>query len=71
MNELLERLNSIDGAYFDFVSAIEHYAKKKPDRLERVLGFLRSHPEASLSDVIEFVSEQADFYEDAAQVKVS
>ena len=34
MNELLERLNSIDGAYFDFVSAIEHYAKKKPDHLE-------------------------------------
>ena len=69
MDELMLLLNNIDDAYFDFVSAIAHYAEKKPSRLKKVLAFLKSNPDAKSSDIIKFVSEQKDFFEDAAYLK--
>ena len=66
MQELIEKLNAIPNSYFDFVSAIVSYTKKKPERLKTVLQFLNENPEASSSDVICFVANQPDFAEDAA-----
>ena len=65
MQELIEKLNSIPNSYFDFVSAIVSYAKKKPERLKSVLQFLDENPDASSSDVIYFVSTREDFGEDS------
>ena len=70
MEELVCLLNRVDDSYFDFVSAMIHYAEKKPDRLRRVLDYIKNNPNALSSDIIKFVSEQEDFYEDAAYMNV-
>lgn len=70
MEELTELLNEIEDSYEDFVLAITHYSKKNTSRLDAVLDFLRDNPYAKSSDVIGFVSNQSDFVEDAAYVKV-
>lgn len=71
MEELKALLNNISDSYYDFVSAMIHYAKKKKTREDALLGFIKSNPDATSSDVIEFVSNQEDFFEDAAYMKVS
>lgn len=70
MGELSALLNEIEDSYFDFVSAILHYAEKKPERQEALLSFLHGNPAASSSDVVRFVSDQPDFHEDAAYMQV-
>lgn len=70
MNELSALLNNIEDAYFDFVSAILHYAEKKPSRFEAVLGYIKANPNVKSSDVVKFVSNQPDFFEDAAYIDV-
>lgn len=70
MEELISILNNINNSYEDFVTAIAHYAAKKPSRSEAVLGFLYTHPDATTSDVVKFVSDQPDFMEDAAYMQV-
>lgn len=70
MNELAELLNGIEDAYYDFVSAILHYAEKKESRCEALLTFIRSNPGVKSSDVVKFVSDQPDFYEDASYMNV-
>lgn len=70
MNELSELLNGIEDAYFDFVSAILRYAEKNTSRQNVLLAYLKDHPEARSSDVVKFVSDQPDFFEDAAYVQV-
>ena len=66
MEELKSLLNSIEDTYEDFVSGILHYAGKSSERTGAVLSFLKNHPEATSSDVVKFVSDRPDFYEDAA-----
>ncbi|MBR3103700.1 MAG: hypothetical protein IKQ27_12965 [Lachnospiraceae bacterium] len=66
MEELLYRLNRVEDSYYDFVSAMARYAEKKPERLNKLLMFIKDNPTAKSSDIIEFVSDQADFFEDAA-----
>jgi hypothetical protein len=70
MNELSELLNNIEDSYFDFVSAILHYAEKKPSRLDTVVKYIKTHPNVKSADVVKFVSDQPDFFEDAAYTKV-
>ena len=70
MEELTRMLNDVNDAYYEFVTAILHYAEKKPSRLEMVKQFLMTHKNASSSDIIKFVSEQPDFTEDIAYEKV-
>jgi hypothetical protein len=69
MNELSALLNSIEDAYFDFVSAMLHYAEKKESRQETLLAYLKANPYVKSSDVVKFVSEQPDFFEDAAFIQ--
>lgn len=70
MEELTALLNNIEDSYFDFVSAMVHYAEKKQSRLDAMMDFLKANPSAKSSDVVRFVSEQKDFLEDAACLKV-
>ncbi|MBE5913528.1 MAG: hypothetical protein E7274_05660 [Pseudobutyrivibrio ruminis] len=71
MEELTVLLNNVPDSYFDFVSAMVHYAQKKQSRLDALLNFLNSNPDVSSSDIVKFVSEQADFFEDAAYMSAS
>lgn len=64
MEELVKILNEMPESYFGFVAGIVAYAKKKPERLEKVLNYLNSSDELSCSDVVEFVMSQPDFHED-------
>ena len=41
MTELKEILENIDDSYKDFVDAICHYAQKTPERLERLMNYLK------------------------------
>lgn len=70
MEELISILNNLNNSYDDFVTAITHYASKKPSRLEAVLAFLKANPDVTTSDVVKFVSDQPDFMEDAAYMQV-
>lgn len=66
MQELTMLLTNIEDSYYDFVSAMLGYAKKKPLREKKLIDFIKDNSSAKSSDVIRFVSCQADFYEDAA-----
>lgn len=66
VEELKKLLWNVNDAYYGFVVAIIVYAKKKPERLRAVIDFIKSHADANSSDILEFVSNQPDFYEDAA-----
>lgn len=65
MEELLARLNNVEDAYYGFVGAVLTYVKKKTSRYDEVLNFLDSNPGAHSSDILDFISKQDDFYEDA------
>ncbi len=58
-----------DDTYFDFISAIVHYAEKKESRKRKLIQLIKNNPNITSSDVIRFVSEQKDFFEDAAYMK--
>lgn len=70
MDELTALLNGIEDSYYDFVSAILHYAEKKKSRMNVLVQFIKEHPGVKTSEVVKFVSDQEDFYEDAAHMKV-
>ncbi len=70
IQELKTRLLHIEDAYHSFVVGIMVYAEKKQSRVDAIAHFLDEHPDALTSDVVGFVSDQPDFYEDAAPVKV-
>ena len=44
------------------------YVNKKDSRLKAVDSFMNNNPSALSSDILEFISKQDDFYEDAAFV---
>ncbi|MCR4694728.1 MAG: hypothetical protein K5773_05365 [Pseudobutyrivibrio sp.] len=71
MEELTALLINVSDSYFDFVSAMVHYAEKKESRRDALLDFLKSNPNCRSSDVVKFVSERPDFFEDAAYMQVS
>ncbi len=66
MSELTGLLNSIEDTYSDFVLAMLKYAEKKPDRAEALITHIKSNPGIRSSDLVRFVSDQPDFFEDAA-----
>ena len=63
MDELYAKLNTIPDSYFGFVMGIISYAKRKPERLDKVLRYLNEAPNPTSSDVVKFVMEQPDFHE--------
>ena len=64
MEELVRKLNAIPNSYFGFVAGIVTYAKRKPERLKKVMGFIASTENITPSDVAKFVMSQPDFHED-------
>ena len=66
MKEMTIMLNNVKDSYYDFVVAVLNYVKKKQSRMENVKDYIVKNPDASTSDILEFISNQADFYEDAA-----
>lgn len=60
------RLNNVLDSYYGFVVAVLTYIKNKESRLEQVEKFMNENPSALSSDILEFISNQDDFYEDAA-----
>ena len=66
MEEFAIRLSNVAGSYYAFVVAVLTYVKKKQSRYEVVEEFMNNNPSASTSDILEFISSQDDFYEDAA-----
>ena len=63
MEELVNKLNAIPDSYFGFVMGIISYAKRKPERLDKVLRYLNETPNPTSSDVVKFVMDQPDFHE--------
>lgn len=60
------RLNNVVDSYYGFVVAVLTYVKNKESRLEVVENYMNNNPSALSSDILEFISEQEDFFEDAA-----
>ena len=63
MEELTKKLKDVDRSYPDFVEAVLLYVEKKAARLIAVEGYLDSNPDVTASDILEFISDQPDFYE--------
>lgn len=66
MEEFAIRLGNVADSYYGFVTAVLNYVKKKESRFKNVERFMDDNPSALSSDILEFISEQDDFYEDAA-----
>lgn len=60
------RLNNVADSYYGFVVAVLTYVNNKESRLVIVEEFMNNNPSALSSDILDFISEQDDFYEDAA-----
>ncbi len=64
--EFALRLDNIEDSYYSFVVAVLTYVKKKTSRFEAVKKYMDDNPNALTSDILGFISEQEDFFEDAA-----
>lgn len=65
MKELTIRLNNVEDSYYGFVAGVLTYVKKKESRYTKVKDSMDNNPSALTSDILEFISNQDDFYEDA------
>lgn len=69
MDNFTVKLNNVADSYYGFVVAVLTYVNNKKSRLATVETFLEDNPSALSSDILEFISEQDDFYEDAARAR--
>lgn len=67
MDTLISRLNSIPNAYFEFIDSVADYAEIKPEHLTLLMGFLDENPAATVTDVLKFISDQPDFFDNEAE----
>lgn len=61
---LIKMLTNVDDYYEDFIIAVLSYVNRKEQRYELVIEYIENHPEALSTDILEFISNQSDFYED-------
>ena len=66
MEKFAVRLNNVADSYYGFVVAVLTYVKNDTSRLAIVERFMDNNPSALSSDILEFISQQDDFYKDAA-----
>lgn len=66
MESFTIKLNNVADSYYGFVAAVLTYVKSKESRLKIVENYMDNNPSALSSDILEFISEQDDFFEDAA-----
>ncbi|MBQ7563245.1 MAG: hypothetical protein IJT16_04570 [Lachnospiraceae bacterium] len=65
--ELKIILQNVADSYEDFVLGMMNYAKYSSEREERLITYVKENPHALSSDIIEYVSNQPDFYDDASE----
>lgn len=65
MESFVIMLNNIDGSYYGFVVAVLSYVKKNQLRFDKVKAFIEENKNATTSDVLLFISQQNDFFEDS------
>lgn len=69
MNELAIRLNEVKDSYYGFVAAVLTYVKKKETRFSTVTHYLDENPDALSSEILQFIANQDDFFEDTVYAK--
>lgn len=69
IQELTIRLNNVPDSYFGFICGVRTYVRKKRSRFDAVSKYMDEHPSALSSDILEFIANQEDFYEDAVYDK--
>lgn len=69
MEELTNKLSAIPNSYFGFIAGIVNYAKRKPERLQKVMEFIDVNDNLTPSDVVKFVMSQPDFHEYGLSIK--
>ncbi|MBQ9610848.1 MAG: hypothetical protein IJV15_15615 [Lachnospiraceae bacterium] len=65
MEEFKKTLENIEDSYYGFVAAVITYVNKKQSRFDAVKTFIINNPKALTSDILQFISNQPDFFEDA------
>ncbi len=65
MESFVIMLNNIEGSYYGFVVAVLSYVKKNQLRFDKVKVFIEENKNATTSDVLLFISQQNDFFEDS------
>lgn len=70
MKELIQRLSAIPDTYDDFLLGVINYAKKDPSHIEILNDFMRNNPDATSSDVVYFIINQADFHNFSATKEI-
>ncbi len=71
MDAITIRLNNVEDSYYGFVVAVLTYVNRKRSRLIAVETFMNENPAALTSDILGFISEQSDFFEDVAPSEVN
>lgn len=69
MEELIERLNKIPDAYFEFIDSVVDYADEKEVHFELIMNYLKNNSSVTPSDVIRLISTQPDFYDDESPIE--
>ena len=64
MNQLIDKLNNVPDAYFEFIDSVIRYVKKKTSRFDVVMNYLNSSNDLLSSDILLFIAKQPDFFED-------
>lgn len=64
MKELKMLLANVSDSYYDFVEGVVLYAKKSNQHTLLVTNYIKQNPDATSSDIIEFISDQPDFMDD-------
>ena len=65
MDEFKLLLRGVDGYYEGFEMGVITYIKRSndPERQQMIEDYIRSHPEANSSDVLEYMIKETGFYE--------
>lgn len=69
IKQLTIRLNDVPRSYFGFICGVRTYVRKKQSRFDAVSKYMDEHPSASSSDILGFITNQDDFFEDAVYDK--
>ncbi len=69
MEELIEKLNNLPNAYFEFIDSVVDYAEENELHFELIMEFLKNNSSVTPSDIIRLISTQPDFYDDESPVE--
>ncbi|MBP5262045.1 MAG: hypothetical protein J6Z43_07970 [Clostridiales bacterium] len=63
MEDLIRKLNNVNGTFQDFVIGVVLYAREDPSHIGLISDYIDNNPEASTSDILMFISQQPDFFD--------